>query len=826
MKNLLRFILLAGVMAFAVPPVAFHEVITCAPSSYTFRATVSSVRDGNWSDPATWGGQLPGTLDQVSIQHSVTLDINTNIAGAEAQGVLSFKDNTSALLSSTGNIVITGSLQARPAGPGIVHQVRFTGIDETKMVGGGMDPVSTDVGLWVMGAGQLDIAGTKKTSWTRLISGVAVGATQITVKDAAGWRVGDEISIVPTAAGDYTGFEDRTITAIAGNVITLNAALTRAHPQVNGKWTAEVMNLTRNVRIEGTAAGRSHIFIRSTKPQLLQYAQLRYLGPRKQQGGDAATEAVLGRYGLHLHHNMNGSRGTIVQGCVARDIGNNVFVPHVSHGVRMLDNIAYNILGSGFWWDEGYPESSHDIAWLGNIVAKCNFVPRSINVFDGQGDPTGSARAFMLNHGDNDTCMYNVAVGVSGDPHDGGGFKWEAVNNSNIEGVWHFLYNLSHNISAAGAITWQNVQMNHQITGFTAFNCTEGIFHGAYANPYRYDSTTLFNAPLIVHAASSTIGRIRFENSTFEDVEIQGSPLGGAAPILFRNCTMRNFRDVVSSPRHDADLVQCTITGTVTSGADLVRVQPAAGQPYKVQGGKTNIEWFAPGVWGDGNGLKATYYATPNFSNPVFTRIDNVIAFSEWGNGVHYLVNKNSFSLVEEGFFQAQFTEQYKITASGPGTVRLYINHTLQAATATLNLEAGKWYPIRIEYSKSNTQRGGLELKWRSNSLDRFKSGGEYIPTSQLCVTPPTGLPIRDPIPRDPTIILNDFKVYPTYTSGVFRVESPRGRHEYQVTNVYGQQLEKGIIPSNSIITIDLSRYAAGMYFFGVNGRWWKVIKQ
>jgi hypothetical protein len=765
---------------------------------------------------------VPGASDNITITHSIIIDDTATVAGLDVKGVLSFRQGSPALLQLTGNLIVTGMLVINNPDPAIIHTIRFTGINENNMIGGGMDPLESDVGLWIMGAGTLDIQGAKKTSWTRAVGGVSAGATTITVQDATGWQVGDEISIVPTAAGNYDGFEDRAITAIAGNVITLNQPLTRNHPKVNDRWTAEVMNLTRNTRIEGTAGGRSHIFIRSSKPQSIQYAQLRYLGPRKQQGGDAATEAVLGRYGLHMHHNGDGSRGSVIQGCVARDIGNNVYVPHVSHGVRMLDNVAYNILGTGFWWDEGYPESSHDVAWIGNIVAKCDYVRRSINVFAGQGDITLSARAFMLNHGDDDTIMNCVAVGVTGDPHDGGGFKWEAVNNDHLEGVWFFKNNLSHNMAAAGAITWQNVQMNHQVTGFTAYNCTEGIFHGAYANPYRYDSTTLYNAPLVVHAASSTVGRIRFENSKFEDVEIQGSPLGGAAPILFRNCVIRNFKDVVTNPRHDVDIIQCTITGTVISANDLVRVQPSAGQPYKVQGSKSNISTFAPGVWSNGTGLKGTYYASPNFTNPVFIRTDNVIAFSEWGNGVHYKVNGNSFSVIEQGYFQAQFTEQYKITATGPGTVELFINHT--QTTGTVSLEAGKWYPIKIKYSKNNSQRGGLELKWRCNSLDRFSPGGEYIPTSQLCVVPPTGLPIRDPVPRDPSVIYNRFIVQTVTTAGSFIVKSPPGKYQYRLFDMLGQELENGLLQGGTNV-IDISRYSAGVYMLQVNAERWKIIK-
>lgn len=59
------------------------------------------------------------------------------------------------------------------------------------------------------------------------------------------------------------------------------------------------MNLTCNVRIEGTEGHRAHVFIHSSQPQSIRYAQLRYMGPRQADGG--YTSLVLGRYGLHFH---------------------------------------------------------------------------------------------------------------------------------------------------------------------------------------------------------------------------------------------------------------------------------------------------------------------------------------------------------------------------------------------------------------------------------------------------------------------------------------------------------------------------------------------
>lgn len=819
MKNLLRLIFFTGIMAFITPPLAFREVITCAPAKYYFRATITTVKDGLWSDPGIWStGALPTAADKVTINHNVTCDINTSVSGVEVavSGVL----RNLSLLFSSGNIINTGRIEMIQTESTKQAVIRFTGINEAAFAGGGMDVLDSDVGLWTMGAGQLIIKGAEKTSWTRLTGGAAAGSSTINVKQAKGWLAGDEIVITPTAAGDYTGFEERTILAVNGTTVVLDQPLALAHPMVNNEWTAEVMNLTRNVRIEGTANGRSHIFIRSSNLQMIENAGLRYLGPRKQQGGDGATEAVLGRYGLHIHHSMDGSRGTVVRGCAARDIGNNVYVSHVSHGVRMIDNIAYNILGAGFWWDQGPEESSHDIAWIGNIVAKCDFVRRSQDVFDTDGGPVLSARAFMLNHGDDDTAINNVAVGVYGDPHDGGGYKWEAVNNDRLEGVWFFKGNMAHNIDAAGLISWQNVQMNHLITGYTTYNCREGIFHGAYANSYRYDSVFAFNAPVVIHAASSNSSRIRFENSTLGDVVIEGSPLGGALPILFRNCTFNKLTDQVSSPTHNVDVIQCTGQVVHAGGnSEIIRIQPATGQATRKAGSSTtDISTFAPAVWSNGRGLKGEYFTNTSFTGqPAFTRIDNVLAFSEWGNGVHYKIG-STYSVRWTGYFQSQFNEKYTVTASAPGTVRLYINNSQYAGSASLDLEAGKWYSIKVDYIKNNNQRGGMELKWRSASLDKFSPGGEYIPTCQLNDVPVTALPLGDrpiaTLPRDPRY--TGIKLIDNPVGQTIKLQVPAGRHEYVITDAVGRLLDKGRLNANSINLLNVAALASGIYIIKV----------
>ena len=298
------------------------NTIKCAPrQSYAVTGTISSMQSGRWSDPGTWGGKLPLASDVplISSGHTVIYDLNTaafaGVSGSSG-GTLQFDPNNSTTLQSSGNVVVEGTLQMHPSSAAVIQLLQFINVNENIFVGGGMDVLPTDVGLWVMGAGLLDILGTSKTGFVRAASNIASGTTSISLgATPGGWQAGDEITIAPTESptvGDayLSGFEDRSISSISGSSLTLNAPTVRQHPQINGMWSAEVINLTRNARIEGTPTGRTHIFIRSSTPQSIRYAQIRYAGPR--QNTSPATEFVLGRYGLHFHHCDDGSIGSIV----------------------------------------------------------------------------------------------------------------------------------------------------------------------------------------------------------------------------------------------------------------------------------------------------------------------------------------------------------------------------------------------------------------------------------------------------------------------------------------------------------------------------------
>lgn len=670
--------------------------------------------------------------------HIISTDLSLTEV-LEIEGTVTLNPFKSVTITTTKNIIVTGKLTSRPDAD-VVHTIRFINVNENNFVGGGDQVLDTDIGLYVMGTGQLDLQGTEKTSWTNDQGGIVAPASSLMPQQFKNWLPGDELLVTPTEKGS-TAYDIVMIDNIDGEDVYVKPGLSN-HPLIDNRYTAEIANLTRNIRIEGTETGQSHIFIKSTAPQILRYVSLRFMGPRKQQRGTSVKEFILGRYALHFHH-CGHINGTIVEGCVARDCNSHVFVPHGSHGIHFLHNVTYNTFEHAFWYDPGH--STHNNKWNYNLVARLNYVPGAINMSLAETDPdtppTFSAGGFMLGEGDGNECIGNVVVGAVGDPHDGGGFQWPARDENKNEGVWRFKDNIAHNCST-GLQVWQNTVMNHVIENYQAFSNNLDIFHGAYANSYRYVGGRC-NGLVEFKAASINTSRVRVENMELNQVSMLKSPLPGALPMLFLNCKITSLNDMADEFVHSADLVNCTGAYKVTGGSgEVLRVQPVDGQPYKLtKAGRANIVKFAPTIWGTGTGLKGEYFADATFTKKVLERIDSYIGFSEWGNGIHHLLTA-VMSVRWTGFIELQFSETYTFNTSNAGNARLWIDDKL--ITGPVPLVAGKRYPIKFEFSDSDGNiRGGVNLGWSCPSLKKFSGEIEYVPQSQLY--PPVVVPANKP---------------------------------------------------------------------------------
>lgn len=371
-----------------------------------------------------------------------------------------FPANDTATVTTSGNVVVLGTLRMRPNDDTVTHTLQFTDVDESAFVGGGTSVLDSDVGLWVMDEGVLEAVGTERQGWARQWHPT--------------WADDDEVVRAPTDRGDFFGFTSHAKTD----------PVPQAHPDVP---PAELVNLTRNVRIEGTPEGNTHVLIHNHEgPQTIRNVALRYVG----------VSGVLGRYGLHFHHGFDATRGSLVENVVVRDGGSQGFVPHLSHGITFRRTVAFDVRNAGYWWDapdggtecrlsepQPHPEQCNE---SNDIVYDHAFAGRIGENNDGRSGVNG----FALMAGTGNTVTDSVAVGVGGQSTSSG-FHWPSRANHGPN-VWTYEDNVAHNNVVNGIFVWQNDNNPHVVDRFVGYrNGWNGIEHGAYGNPYVYRDALL-----------------------------------------------------------------------------------------------------------------------------------------------------------------------------------------------------------------------------------------------------------------------------------------------------------------------------------------------
>ncbi len=494
---------------------------------------------------------LGGRADVWQIRGTVRLDTHTVRAGR----TLRFNPNLSTTLVMRGNLVVRGTLEMRP-GPGVTHTLRFEGIDEDDFVGGGMVVLGSDVGLWVVGAGRLNIRGDRRAGWNR------------TGSDPT-WRRNHEILTTPFAAGDVA-----TFAPLSGPLEEVSAPDGRV-------FTQEALNLTRTVRIEGTPGGRTHIFIHSSAPQSIRWAEIRYVGPRRGSGDGIF---VPGRYGLHFHMCGKGSVGSKVTGVVIRDCGSHAFVPHLSDGVTFSDCIAFGVNEDAYWWDN--PDRSNDIQYRHCMAAK--LVPIPIN---------RGYRLAGFNLGLGSGLVTNDCVVAGNRGNDAAsGFIWPKQTNSSSNLVWSMTNCVAHNNKWSGIYFWHNDTSQHTVTDFTSFYNRIGFEHGSYWNLLHVDGLLTFsnNVGVVMHSVSATEphDQLAYRGArVYDGLAVANHVVSTTGVATFYGSLISRVSVEESNGQPSRyDFVNCTNDGTGTlEPADFTVRNMVPGSAYRVQ----RADWTA-----------------------------------------------------------------------------------------------------------------------------------------------------------------------------------------------------------------------------------------
>ncbi|MES2700443.1 MAG: G8 domain-containing protein [Pseudomonadota bacterium] len=330
-------------------------------------ARPAAVREGRWSDPATWpAGRVPRAGDAVTIARDmdVTLDVDAPaLRSLTIDGKLRFSDERDIALATDWIYVSGGELQIGTPDRPYTHNATIT---LTDTVPGEDINAMGDRGIMLM-AGKLTMHGNRQHSWTKLARTAQAGSATIEVLDAGDWRVGDQIVLASTDF-DPRQAERRTITAIRGTAITLNQPLDYMH---FGEITfgvdqrGEVGLLSRNIRVEASADADQTYFGGHIMAMIR--SQLHVSGVELNRMGQHMT---LARYPIHWHM-LGEGEGQFIQNSAIHDTFNRCVTVHGTNNVRVENNVTFNTVGHCFFMEDAVETGNQFIRNLG-IMTKCH----------------------------------------------------------------------------------------------------------------------------------------------------------------------------------------------------------------------------------------------------------------------------------------------------------------------------------------------------------------------------------------------------------------------------------------------------------------------
>jgi cell migration-inducing and hyaluronan-binding protein len=331
-------------------------------------APAAAVKQTRWSDPASWpGGKVPQAGEAVTIgrDRNILLDVAPPaLRSLTINGKLSFSNTLDLELKTDWIYLPGGELDIGSEAAPYTHKAVITLTDNVPN-----EDINTmgDRGLMMLG-GTLSLHGDRTSNtWTKLAKTAKAGSATINVLNAAGWRKGDVIVLASTDFDPHQA-EERTVTAISGNTLTLDKPLTYMH---FGEITfgvderGEVAMLSRNIKIQASEdATKSyfggHIMAMAGSKMFVEGIELNRMGQNMH----------LARYPIHWHV-LGEGKGQYIKNASIHDTYNRCVTVHGTNNLRVENNVTYNIVGHCFFLEDGIEHGNQFVHNLA-IQVKCH----------------------------------------------------------------------------------------------------------------------------------------------------------------------------------------------------------------------------------------------------------------------------------------------------------------------------------------------------------------------------------------------------------------------------------------------------------------------
>lgn len=379
---------------------SIHLAQSQTPVQVAGTANATASQSGNWTDPNTWGGSVPGNDARVLIPANITVTVDGVITQTfksiriAANGKLQYATavntelRTEYLVSEPSGSFEIGNGTTKIAA-GVTAKLIFAEKGGTTRA---EDPNRFAPGAVLLGPVRMH--GADKTSWLPLATHPSAGANQLVFKSApSGWNAGDKLVVAGTDPNDYRSDELVTISQVSGTTVTLTSTLTKNHvppSQLSSKVDVHVSNNSRNIIIssENTSVSsisgdyrkpRGHLMFMHNADVILKFIETDNIGrtdkriqlddwdatglPREPQVlPQGAYTNPRGRYSIHFHRSIQFDKtqadytitppAAHVEGCAVNNDPGWGYVNHSSH-VNFIRNVSYDVVGSAFCTEAG-----------------------------------------------------------------------------------------------------------------------------------------------------------------------------------------------------------------------------------------------------------------------------------------------------------------------------------------------------------------------------------------------------------------------------------------------------------------------------------------
>ncbi len=354
---------------------------------------------------------------------NVVLDVDApGLRSLTIQGKLSFSDERDISLETEWIYVPGGELQIGTEDNPYQHNASITLTDN---VPGEDINTMGDRGIMLM-RGTLNLHGSTDNTWSKLSATAEKGATSITVLDASGWAVGDEIVLASTDFNPRQA-ERRTITAIDGNTISFAEPLEYMH---FGEITfgvderGEVGMISRNIKIQASEDSNDtyfggHIMAMSGSEMYVDSVELSRMG----------QHLTLARYPIHWHVIGEG-QGQYIRNAAIHDTFNRCVTVHGTNNLQVENNVTYNTVGHCFFIEDGIETGNRYVENVA-IQTKCHpTMPcEPSNLTDASRGSRGQQSEHVLLPSDNTVASYWIT-------NPGNHFIGNVAAGSDAVGFW------------------------------------------------------------------------------------------------------------------------------------------------------------------------------------------------------------------------------------------------------------------------------------------------------------------------------------------------------------------------------------------------------